>query len=308
MITRRALALLTAFAALSVPLGVQAQDAPTGERFSALLNEYAKAGIVRTADIRYAAIEGADPSRLLLDVYTKQHQRKAPVIIFFHGGSWQTGNKGAIGQKPLTFVPSGYVMVSATYRFRPSVTVAEMAGDVARAVAWTKANIGSYGGDSERIFLMGHSAGAHLVSLVGTNELYLKASGLGLDAVSGVISLDTGPYDVPLQIERVRADNSQYAQMIRFVFTENAASYPAISPVSHVEKAKGIPPFLVVASDNRADMNVQALPFVQRLVSAGVEASLYVAEGRTHASLNAELGAADDPTTLRVLSFLRGIQ
>lgn len=274
-------------------------------RFAQWLARMRDRAIIRYPDIEYSREPTADSARRRLDVYTSEALSGAPVVIFFHGGGWQAGDKIAVGQKPIALVPAGFVVVSANYRFRPEVSVVEMAADAARAVVWVMANVRAYGGDPERIFLMGHSAGAHLASLIGTNAAYLGTFGVSLDRLSGVVSLDTGPYDVARKVEEVGARDTSYAIMIRTVFGADPDVHEAVSPMHHVIPESGIPPFLVVASDQRGDLPYQAAPFVDRLRRAGVQATLHVATGRTHESLNSELGSPGDETTGLVLEFLR---
>lgn len=278
-----------------------AQQEPS--RFAKALQLMAENGIERAADIDYATLPGVDPQRFSLDVYTTKTLSKAPVVLFFHGGGWQRGDKAAVLQKPLALAPAGYVVVSANYRFRPDVSTADMAQDVATAAAWVHKSIAAYGGDPNRIFLMGHSAGAHLVSVVGTNESYLKASGLSFKQIKGVVALDTGPYNVALQVARVRGQ-SGYGDQIRLVFGEDPALWPAVSPLDNVAPGKGIPPFLIVTSDNRADVAHQAKPFFEALVAASIDAAFFTAPGSTHESLNADLGAQGNKATGVVISFL----
>jgi acetyl esterase/lipase len=225
------------------------------------------------------------------------------VLLFIHGGGWQRGSKRAVGQKPLRFVAEGFVVVASNYRFRPQVEVPEMARDVAAAVAWIKGKIDEYGGNPSRIFLMGHSAGAHLTALVGTNGAYLESVGLSLADLGGVIPLDTGPYNVELQMKRV-PPTSRYGRLMRSVFGEDAERWSPVSPWHHVKANAGTPPFLVFYHEGRMDAPVQAIPFVERLVAAGVEAEAVEAVGRTHGGLNRELGAQGDEPTDVVLAFL----
>ena len=130
--------------------------------------------------------------------------------------------------------------------------------DVATATVWLGDHTAKYGGDPERIFLMGHSAGAHLVSLVGTNGTLLERAGGSLEDLRGVISLDTAMYNVPLQMEV--AGESQ-----RQAFGEDPAVWRRASPWHYVEAGKGIPPFLVFISDGRAQGPVQPIPFTNRM-------------------------------------------
>ena len=211
---------------------------------SAAAATIAGAGISRYPDIVYAEIPGVDPSRLSLDVYAPPGLKDAPVVLFVHGGSWQKGDKLAALFKPVAFAKAGFVTVSTNYRFRPHVSLADMAGDVAKATAWVRDNIGRYGGDPDRIVLMGHSAGAHLVAVVGTNSRFLIENGVPASAIVGVVPLDTGPYDVELAMEK-RQPQSRNGQMMELVFGLDQARWAEVSPVAHIRRE--LPPFLVRA-------------------------------------------------------------
>jgi arylformamidase len=97
----------------------------------------------------------------------------------------------------VTFVSTGFVYVAINYRLPPAVHHPTHARDVAKALAWVADNIGRYSGDPERIYAMGHSAGAHLAALVATDESYLKREGYSLKTIKGDILLDVGAYDIP---------------------------------------------------------------------------------------------------------------
>ncbi|NWG46077.1 MAG: alpha/beta hydrolase [Alphaproteobacteria bacterium] len=290
-----ALAFALGLAALAGPAPLAAQDG------RAALAAMETAGIVRHADIAYQAIEGVAPERQLLDVYTREGLSGAPVVLFVHGGSWYQGSKAAVGVKPIVFAQNGFLTVSTHYRFRPDVEVADQAQDIARAAAWIHANIAAYGGDPERIFLMGHSAGAHLVSVVGTNRTFLETAGLSFAVIPGVISLDTGPYDVRKQMAGINPEVG-YGKLMAFVFGQDDSKWDAVSPIRHI--AADTPPFLVVSSDNRGDAPGQAGTFVKALQAAGVEAEWFTAEGLDHGGVNTELGKADNPITQKVVGFL----
>ena len=97
-------------------------------------------------------------------------------MIWVHGGAWQIGDKAQVQAKPKAFNERGYVLVSVNYRFHPAVTYKEQAGDIAQAIRWVNDHAREHGGDPGRVFLMGHSAGAHLAALVGTDGRYLEKS------------------------------------------------------------------------------------------------------------------------------------
>src|SRR4029450_12833743 len=125
---------------------------------------------------------------------------KAPVLLFIHGGGWSIGDKAHAAPDKARWANSkGWAFASANYRLVPQATVEQQAADVASAIAWLRANAAREGLDPNRIVLMGHSAGAHLVALVGTDPHYLKAAGVPMGAVKGVVLLDGAGYDVPAQ-------------------------------------------------------------------------------------------------------------
>lgn len=144
----------------------------------------------RAAGIAY----GADP-RQRLDVYTPAAgARPAPVVVFFYGGSWKGGDRGSYLFVAEALAARGFVVVVPDYRVFPQVRLKGFMSDAAAAVAWTRREIGRHGGDPERLFLMGHSAGAHIATLLAYDERYLRAEGLGRDSIRGVIGV-AGPYD-----------------------------------------------------------------------------------------------------------------
>jgi len=110
-------------------------------------------------DIAYAEPRN---ERQLLDVYRPQTGSNLPVVVWVHGGGWMRGSKDEVDSKPAAFAEKGFVFVAVNYRFIPHVIMDTIVRDVAKSVGWVHANISRHGGDPNRIFLMGHSAGAQL--------------------------------------------------------------------------------------------------------------------------------------------------
>src|SRR5271156_2325140 len=106
----------------------------------------------------------APQDRQALDVYSPAKARNLPVVFWIHGGGWQTGDKSSVQVKPQAFVDKGFVFVSTNYRLLPSVDMETIMRDIARSIRWTHDHIAEYGGDPERLFIMGHSAGAQLAA------------------------------------------------------------------------------------------------------------------------------------------------
>jgi acetyl esterase/lipase len=134
---------------------------------------------------------------LKLDVYSgpnKGAPRPRPVIVFFYGGGWTDGNKEASKFVADPLVLENFVVVIPDYRKHPEVKFPEFMVDAAKAVSWTKSNIDRYGGDPDNIFILGHSAGAHIGALLLADKEYLMRNGLNPDtAIRGFAGL-AGPY------------------------------------------------------------------------------------------------------------------
>lgn len=153
-----------------------------------------KADVVAKRNVVYD-----QPHQLALDVYRPRDARGAPVVVFFYGGSWKSGKRQWYRWAGEALARRGVVVVIPDYRLWPKVRLDGFMQDAARAVAWTHANVGSYGGDPDSMFLMGHSAGAHIAALLATDAHWLAAVGMQPRQLDGIIGL-AGPYDfLPLK-------------------------------------------------------------------------------------------------------------
>jgi len=134
-----------------------------------------------------------DP-RASLDVYAPASACKAPVVVFFYGGNWQTGSRDMYRFLGRTLARAGVIAVIADYRHYPEVRFPAFMDDAAAAVAWTRDHAAEFGGDPGKLFLMGHSAGAQIATLLALDGIYLRHVGLEPSMLAGVIGL-SGPYD-----------------------------------------------------------------------------------------------------------------
>jgi acetyl esterase/lipase len=157
-------------------------------------------GITVTRDVAY----GEGPRRKL-DIYVpKTVGANAPVIVFFYGGTWQTGTKGDYLFAAQALASSGTIVVVPDYRVYPEVTFPGFLDDGAAAVAWTLHNIAAYGGDTRSVFLAGHSAGAYISIMLTLNQAYLAKAGMSDAKLAGGIGM-SGPYDfLPLTRDDVK--------------------------------------------------------------------------------------------------------
>ena len=109
-------------------------------------------------------MRGTTDPKQTLDVYgaADAKHKKRPVVVWIHGGGWTGGDKREMAAKPTAFVEHGYVFVSTNYRLFPGASIATIARDVAKAIRWTHDHAAEFGGDGDKIFVMGHSAGSQL--------------------------------------------------------------------------------------------------------------------------------------------------
>lgn len=174
----------------------------------------------------------------------------APLLFFVHGGGWSIGDKGMGGATKGPWANRlGWAYVSANYRLLPQVTVEQQAADLANALAWLRANARARGLDPDRIVLMGHSAGAHLVALLGTDPRYLNAAGVPLSTVLGVVLLDGAAYDVAAQS---RSGTNIVKPMYNVAFGSDPKRQAALSPIAHTAPPNAAA-WLILPIERRAD-------------------------------------------------------
>lgn len=145
-------------------------------------------------------------SRNGVDIYTPTGAVNAPVIVFFYGGNWQSGDKETYRFVAASLAARGYVTIVPDYRVYPAVRIAGILQDGAQAFAWAKRNAGRFGGDPRHMFLMGHSAGAHIAAMLTLDGSWLARVGLNSRRdIAGLIGV-AGPYDfLPLHDKTLEA-------------------------------------------------------------------------------------------------------
>jgi acetyl esterase/lipase len=263
--------------------------------------------IETTTDVRYATISGVNPNLLSLDLYAPKGAQKAPVVLYVHGGSWNAGDKRVVAHLPEFFAGAGWVLGSVNYRLAPQAQHPAMVQDVAAAVAWVHDNIALYGGDPEQIYLIGHSAGAHLAALLGTDTRRLADLGQQQSILRAVVPFDTAALDV----RPLAAADPRPTSPYRMAFGNDPATWADASPIVHVAPGKGIPPFMLVAANGPgyASKKRGIDDFARALREAGTRAEVVDASSfREHQSLMTEFGAPGDPVSRQVLEFLDGIR
>jgi acetyl esterase/lipase len=151
-----------------------------------------------------AGLPYGQDARQKLDVYSPAEAGGHPVVIFFYGGSWSAGERARYRFVGAALAARGFVAVLPDYRLYPAVRFPRFIEDGANAVAWTQTHASDFGGDPDRLVLMGHSAGAHMAAFLALNGTFLKQAGVRPGSIIGLVGL-SGPYALDPNTDALRA-------------------------------------------------------------------------------------------------------
>lgn len=218
-----------------------------------------------------------------LDVFLPANAKDAPIIVMVHGGAWRTGDKrsrGVVQNKVKRWLPQGFIVVSVNYRLLPEMEPMRQVGDVAQALALVQTKAGEWGGNPAKVVLMGHSAGAHLVSLLAASPT--KTAALGVNPWLGTVALDSAAYDISAIM------SAPHYRFYDAAFGKDPEYWSDASPVSQLSAGAG--PILVVCSSIRPDRPcLQAHAFADRGKALGVRVEV-LEQAQSHKNINQNLG------------------
>jgi acetyl esterase/lipase len=185
----------------------------------------------------------------------------------------------------------------------------ELIRDVAKSLGWVHKNIHKHGGDPDRIFVMGHSAGAQLAALLCIDERYLQAEGVPFKVLRGCVPVDGDTFDLPAIIMTAELRQTLHGLPLptfghRVKFGNDPRKHLDFSAVTHVASDKGIPPFLILHVAGHPDVTAQARRLAAVLESAEVPVEVFEVRETTHSKLNADLGLPGDPATRKLFAFV----
>jgi acetyl esterase/lipase len=237
-----------------------------------------------------------------------------PIVVYVHGGAWRGGDKrNRIADKVNLFTGAGYVFASLNYRLSPAslsatpdpgrVKFPDHPSDIGEAIGWLDRNLASYGGDPERIALIGHSAGAHLVSLVATDPSYVEAYEVEPWQLIGAVSLDTAAFEVAARIAELGPVGRLLYLNAFGTAAENAAtdSWAKASPITW---ADGGDPAQLLVTQAASPLRVQENR--QMATALGQDPEGVFLAPYDHAGINDAVGDVDDPAgeTGAIMAFL----
>lgn len=250
-------------------------------------------GITAHRDLDY--VDGVDyaDDKDTLDVLMPMGATNAPVIVFFHGGALQAGDKSTGELLASTLVAEGIGVVTANYRLSPGVMDPAHLEDATAAFAWTTRHIAEYGGDPDRVFVGGHSAGAYLAALMTLDPSYLKTHGLTLSAIRG--ALPVSPF---LYVEETARDRP------KTVWGTDEQVWLAASVSPYVGAGK--PPMRLIYADGDDDWRrAQNERLKTALSNAGSMVDAVEIADRTHTSIMLKMGEPGDATVKQIAAFIK---
>ncbi|MBI3244919.1 MAG: alpha/beta hydrolase [Deltaproteobacteria bacterium] len=267
----------------------------TLEVYTPILRAAPKTGVHVIPDLSYGPED-----RQKLDLYRPEGKSGVPMVVFLHGGAYVRGerniNTEVYANVATYFARQGLLGVNATYRLAPSAQWPAAAEDVGALVKWLKTNGSIYGGDAQRIYLIGHSAGAtHVATYAYIGSLQpTEGPGIaGIVLMSGRYRIDPKPDDPSLT-------------NVQAYFGTDTAQYTARSPINHVKNAAVLPTFLVIAEYDSPDLDVQGVLLFAALCERDRVCPRFTRmERHNHLSMVYQFNTDDDALGREILEFIR---
>jgi acetyl esterase/lipase len=250
-------------------------------------------------DIAYRAGPADAAGKDRLDLYLPQDKTNTPVIVWYYGGALQEGDKRDATEVGAAqrFAAAGIITAVVNYRLSPGVAHPAHIEDAAAGFAWVKRHIAEYGGDPNRVFLVGHSAGAYLLALLATDERYLAAQGLSARDIRGLV-----PVSAFYWVERTGVAPDRP----KTVWGSDERVWKDASPAHHLRA--GMPPMQIVYADGDEPWRRQQNEEFEREVRQAGNAQVGIVRiaNRTHMSILGHLKDDDDPASNAIIAFVNG--
>jgi acetyl esterase/lipase len=250
----------------------------------------------KLSDLPYRPDTTADAyakERCKLDLFLPPAEagKSFPVLVWFHGGGLEEGNRLGFKKMAASLVAQGIAVVMVDYRLSPKATYPAYVEDAAAAVAWTHAHIAEYGGDAKRVFVGGHSAGGYLAAMVALDPRWLTAAGMKPSDLAGAVPV-SGQMATHYTIRKERG------------LPKEVEIIDEAAPLAHARK--DAPRLLFIAADkdmhNRVDEN-QRMVAALRAAGHAVPDLLVVPE-RDHSTIMSKMIDAEDPGRKAMVAFI----
>jgi acetyl esterase/lipase len=222
------------------------------------------------------------------------------VLIFIHGGSWNSGKKSLYNFFGSRMARKDVVVVTIDYPLSPKANYHQMAVAVAKAVEWVKKNIETFGGNPEKIFISGHSAGGHLAALVALRNQYFDSLGMS-SPIKGIILIDAAGLDMfgYLQEEKFPEDHTYLK-----TFTKNPISWKDASPLYHLRH--NMPPMLIYRGEKTYPSIFKShQKLIQALKEYAPDTEYHVLKGKKHVQMITQFFKPWNPRYKEIIMFMK---
>lgn len=255
---------------------------------------------VKTAkNINYA--NNADEKNALNVFYKNDGIADKPVLVFIHGGSWSSGKKETYWWLGRNFARKGVVTVIINYPLAPNARYEKMAADCALAIKWVKENITNYQGSSDKVFVMGHSAGAHLGELINADPQFFQKAGIK-NPIKGVILND--PFGLDIHEYLLEAEKDDYYYDFLRTFTDQPAVWKLASPLNYVDHIKN-PHLLFYGGKTYAAIKLQTPRLYEKLKANHVKAEIKEVKGKSHVPMITQMIFGSNDLYEEIVAFIK---
>lgn len=233
--------------------------------------------------------------------YDTDLTKNRDVLLFIHGGSWSSGKKETYWWLGRNFARKGLVAVTINYGLAPDQQYEGMANDCAAAVKWVSQHISAYGGNPERIFLMGHSAGGHLAELINADPQYFHHAGF-TGKIAGVILDDAFGLDMNEYLSKAEKDDNYY-NFLRTFSTEEA-TWTKASPLNYLSNVKN-PQLIFYGEKTYPAIQIQSERMNDLLLKAGVKSEMHVIKNKKHVGMISQMIFGWNSLYKTILEFIK---
>jgi len=255
---------------------------------------------VKTAkNINYAG--NADEANTLNIFYKNDSVKNKPVLIFIHGGSWSSGKKETYWWLGRNFARKGIVTVIINYTLAPNAQYEKMADDCALAIKWVQKNIADYSASPEKIFVMGHSAGAHLGELINADPKYFQHAGIK-NPIKGMILNDPFGLDIYEYLREAEKDDYYY-DFLR-TFTDKPATWKLASPLNYVQNVKN-PHLLFYGGKTYGAIKMQTPRLYEKLKANLIPVEIKEVKGKSHVPMISQMIFGGNDLYDDIVAFIR---
>lgn len=254
---------------------------------------------VKTAkNINYA--NNTEEKNTLNIFYKNDSIKNKPVLIFIHGGSWSSGKKETYWWLGRNFARKGIVTVIINYPLAPNAQYEKMADDCALAVKWVQKNIADYTASADKIFVMGHSAGAHLGELINADPKYFQHAGIK-NPIKGMILNDPFGLDIYEYLTEAEKDNYYY-DFLR-TFTDKPAVWKLASPLDYVNNINN-PHLLFYGSKTYGAIKLQTPRLYEKLKANNIPVEIKEVTGKSHVPMITQMIFGGNDLYKDIIAFI----